>query len=172
VGRHRLPDEQDHDRDADAQAHGTRGPLETPASRRVIDTDATLEMELRRHRRDALELGRAAPDDLVFQRPRAGPCRKRHAHRWVQAAAKRAGLPAPRAHDLRHSLGRVLVAAGVPITSVARHLGHSNPATTMRIYARELDEQKRLGLVRDVLSRPRGSHRVATDTLDEAGTGL
>jgi hypothetical protein len=66
----------------------------------------------------------------------------------------------------------VLVAAGVPITSVARHLGHSNPATTMRIYARELDEQQRLGLVRDVLSRPRGSHRVATDTLDEAGTGL
>jgi hypothetical protein len=42
----------------------------------------------------------------------------------------------------------------------------------MRIYARELDEQQRLGLVRDVLSRPRGSHRVATDTLDEAGTGL
>lgn len=71
-------------------------------------------------------------------------------------------LPPVRVHDLRHSLGSVLVAAGVPIPTVSRHLGHSNPATTMRIYARELDEPQRLGLVRDVLSRSLGSHRVAT----------
>jgi integrase len=138
------------------------GPLKTPASRRVVDVDVRRVAELRRHRQEALSLGCAAPSDLVFQRPSGGPVPQRHAHRWVQAAAQRAGLPSPRVHDLRHSLGSVLVAAGVPITTVSRHLGHSNPATTMRIYARELDETQRLGLVAAALSRGSGSHEVAT----------
>ena len=148
--------------DRQMRRDGRPGRLKTAASRRVIDLDMRLSAELRRHRREALELGRAAPDDLVFQRPEGGPVSQRHAHRWVQAAAKRAGLPSPRVHDLRHSLGSVLVAAGVPITTVSRHLGHSNPSTTMRIYARELDETQRLGLVGEALSRGRGSQGVAT----------
>lgn len=156
--------------DRQMRRDGHAGRLKTQASRRVIDLDVRLASELRRHRREALELGRAAPDDLVFQRPEGGPVSQRHAHRWVQAAAKRAGLPAVRVHDLRHSFGSVLVSAGVPITTVARHLGHANPATTMRLYARELDETQRLGLVREVLSRGGGSHQVATDNEAHAQT--
>jgi integrase len=141
---------------------GRHGPLKTPASRRVVDVDVRLVAELRRHRQETLSLGCAAPSDLVFQRPSGGPVPQRHAHRWVQAAAQRAGLPSPRVHDLMHSLGSVLVSAGVPVTTVSRHLGHANPATTMRIYARELDETQRLGLVAAALSRASGSQEVAT----------
>jgi integrase len=150
---------------------GTFARPKTAASRRVIDLDLTLEAELRRHRRQALELGQAAPDDLLFQRPTGGPVSQRHTHRWLLAAAAKAGLPALRLHDLRHGFGSILVTAGVPITTVSRHLGHANPAVTMSVYARELDETQRLGVVRDVLSRSRGCPTVAPEAAEQAGNG-
>ena len=41
-------------------------------------------------------------------------------------------------HGLRHLCGSYMLERGTPITVVAKHLGHSNPATTMRIYAHSL----------------------------------
>lgn len=49
-----------------------------------------------------------------------------------------AGVGPLRFHDLRHSAGSMMIASGVPVPVVSEILGHSNPATTMRIYAHAL----------------------------------
>jgi integrase len=40
-----------------------------------------------------------------------------------------------RLHDLRHFTATRLIAAGVPVRTVSRRLGHSNPSTTLSVYA-------------------------------------
>jgi integrase len=55
---------------------------------------------------------------------------------WQRVLA-RAGVPKGLTlHDLRRTYGGVLINAGVPMTYVAKALGHSDPATTARHYAR------------------------------------
>lgn len=41
-------------------------------------------------------------------------------------------------HTLRHTHGSHLLAAGVPLTDVSKHLGHANPHVTATIYAHAL----------------------------------
>jgi integrase len=38
-------------------------------------------------------------------------------------------------HDLRHFTATQMLAAGVPVKTVAGRLGHSNAATTLNVYA-------------------------------------
>ncbi len=53
-----------------------------------------------------------------------------------RAAADAVGLPASfRAHDLRHTFASVTLAAGAPVTDVARWLGHSNIQVTYSTYS-------------------------------------
>ena len=56
-------------------------------------------------------------------------------NRAFQEAAKSAGLPGFRPHDLRHTFASVALSAGVPITDVARWLGHRNIQVTFRTYS-------------------------------------
>mgnify|MGYP003465461628 CR=1 FL=1 len=46
-----------------------------------------------------------------------------------------AGLEHVRLHDLRHYVATTLLAAGVPITTVAGRLGHARASTTLNVYA-------------------------------------
>jgi integrase len=39
-------------------------------------------------------------------------------------------------HSLRHSHASMLIAAGLPITTVAARLGHATPAVTLTVYSR------------------------------------
>jgi Phage integrase family len=48
---------------------------------------------------------------------------------------RKAGLPAFRLYDLRHSYASHLLAEGAPITYVAAQLGHARPTTTLAHYA-------------------------------------
>lgn len=43
-------------------------------------------------------------------------------------------LTSVRLHDLRHFMATELLAAGLPITTVAGRLGHARPATTLNVY--------------------------------------
>jgi integrase len=53
---------------------------------------------------------------------------------WDRAVTK-AGLdPKPTPHDLRHTCASWMLAAGVPITTVSRHLGHENIQITADTY--------------------------------------
>ena len=68
--------------------------------------------------------------------------------KWVPGKAfrrtlKRAGLPAFRLYDLRHTYASLLLAAGAPITYVSAQLGHATPATTLRYYAKWIPSQGR-----------------------------
>lgn len=46
-------------------------------------------------------------------------------------------------HGLRHTHASVLFAAGVSIPSVAKRLGHSNTATTQKVYLHVITELER-----------------------------
>src|SRR6185503_912431 len=73
--------------------------------------------------------------DLVFCHPKSGrvldPSRVR---KRFQAAALRAGLRPVRFHDLRHTFGTRMAAAGAPLRAIQEWLGHSDYRTTS-IYA-------------------------------------
>ena len=58
-----------------------------------------------------------------------------------QAAAKRAEIPAGfRPHSLRHAFASALLSRGVPITDVARWMGHQDIRETYRIYSHFMPE--------------------------------
>jgi integrase len=45
--------------------------------------------------------------------------------------ARRADVPVIRLHDLRHTHGTLLIAAGVPVKVVTERLGHAHPVFTI-----------------------------------------
>ncbi len=65
-----------------------------------------------------------------------GPVRS--IRKGVKAALARAGLPRVRIHDFRHTAAVTMLGEGVAIEKVAQVLGHSNLATTYRVYGRFL----------------------------------
>jgi integrase len=57
---------------------------------------------------------------------------------------KRQGIPEISVHGLRHTHASILLASGVSIASVSRRLGHSDMATTQKVYLhiiQELDDK-------------------------------
>ncbi len=53
-------------------------------------------------------------------------------------SAERAGLPAIRLHDVRHSYASAALAANVPAKVVSERLGHANIAITLDTYSHVL----------------------------------
>ena len=49
------------------------------------------------------------------------------------------GVAGVRLHDLRHFAATRLLAAGVPVNTVAGRLGHANAATTLNVYGHFLE---------------------------------
>ena len=54
--------------------------------------------------------------------------------RSFKPALKRAGLPAMRFHDLRHTTASLLLALGVDAKTVSAILGHTSPSFTLATY--------------------------------------
>jgi integrase len=113
----------------------TRGPFATPKTRRssrAVPLDDRLREELWRHQEQSQYQGEL---DLVFCHPSSGrvlePSRMR---RRFQDAARRAELRPVRFHDLRHTFGTRMAAAGAPLRAIQEWLGHSDYRTTS-IYA-------------------------------------
>ena len=98
---------------------------------------------LRQHRRKQAEqrlllgLGAAGDDDLVFARPDGSPYPPDTLSRDWWRAVNSLGLPRVMFHALRHSSASALIAAGLDVGAVSRRLGHSNPATTLRVYTHQ-----------------------------------
>jgi integrase len=109
----------------------TRGEFGTPKSRRssrAVPIADRVAAELERH----LQRSQFQGDmDLVFCHPQIGgvydPSKLR---RRFAAAVKRAGLRPIRFHDLRHTFGTRMAAAGAPLRSIQEWLGHSDYRTT------------------------------------------
>ena len=85
---------------------------------------------------------------------------------------KRAGVGPYRVYDMRHTFASLLLAENAPITYVAMQLGHSNPATTLRYYARWIGTPgKRWVTLLDRRHRGTASSELQTHLVLEPGDG-
>jgi integrase len=112
-----------------------RGEFTTPKSRRgqrSVPLATRVADELAGHRDRS---GFTDPDDLVFCHPRlGGPLERSRLFKRFKAVAVAAGFPALGFHDLRHTFGTRMAAAGVPLRTLQEWMGHRDFKTTL-VYA-------------------------------------
>ncbi len=122
---------------------GVLAPLKTPMSSRDVNLDPVLARELQAY---AAGVGLQGPEQLVF--PIAGQPMRQQMLWWrVKRAAERGGIAHCSVHDLRHTYGSILIAAGADVTYVQRQMGHASPQVTLRAYAGLWDEQQNVDRV-------------------------
>ena len=106
---------------------------------RTVDLTPEMVRSLERHvawlKTEALRCGWGEPEWL-FPNDQGLPLDESRVRRVFKTGLKDAKLPAFRLYDLRHTFASLLLAAGAPITYVSAQLGHVNPSTTLRYYAR------------------------------------
>ena len=123
-------------------------PPKTTKSRRTIPLPSIAVQALRRHRTRQLEerlrLGQKWNEqDLVFTGATGQPLYGPYITRRFQRILQQAGLPRLRFHDLRHSCASLLLAQGVPLSSIQEVLGHTSYAFTRDVYAHLSEELKK-----------------------------
>lgn len=113
----------------------TRGEFTTPKSRRssrAVPMADRLAAELERH------FGRSnwtGDDELVFAHPATGgPYDASRLRKRFKRAVAEADVRAVRFHDLRHTFGTHMAAAGAPLRAIQEWMGHQDHSTT-QIYA-------------------------------------
>ncbi|MBA2240472.1 MAG: site-specific integrase [Solirubrobacterales bacterium] len=113
----------------------------TDHGRRNVALDPVTVTALRTHRKrqaaERLALGPAYRDEqeLVFCREDGEPLWPQSFSRSFERHAKAAGLPAIRAHDLRHTHATLALAAGIHPKVVSERLGHASVGITLDIYS-------------------------------------
>lgn len=121
----------------------------TPRSSRTIHLAPSLVARLAAHRKSEAEAALASgrPYDLagfIFSRPDGRPLSGNIVGKAWPRALRRAGLPAVRFHDARHSVATQLLERGMSPRLVADLLGHSNIATTLGTYGHSTASQHEL----------------------------
>jgi len=139
-------------------ANGTLTLVEpkTENARRTLPLPLALVAALRAHRarqaEERLKLGEHWHDHgLVFCTRFGTPIHPRNLIRSFHALRKRAGLPSPRFHDLRHSCLSLLAAQGIPARVAMEIAGHSDIRLTQNVYTHVYDEAKQQAA--DVMDR-------------------
>ena len=68
-------------------------------------------------------------------------------------------------HGLRHDFGSTLVAAGIPVATVAAILGHSSPVVTTRLYLHSHDPaaQAAVEVLADMVARTPALRKTVSD---------
>ena len=110
------------------------GEFGTPKSRRSTRSVPLADAVAGELERLFQQSGRQADDDLVFADPVTGaPLQKAALLRRYRRALKAAQLdPTHRFHDLRHTFGTRMAAAGVPMRTLQEWMGHRDIDTTQR----------------------------------------
>jgi integrase len=119
------------------------------ASRRTVGLPQRAVSALQSHRKRQLEEKlRAGPlyqdGDLVFASGHGTPIDAQNVvNRYYKPLLKRAGLPAIRFHDLRHSCLSLLAQRGEPIRDLQALAGHATAAFTLQRYTHHYDSSAR-----------------------------
>jgi hypothetical protein len=125
--------------------HGRVKPTKT-YEERVVDLTPELVAVLQAHvawlRAETLRRG-GGEAQWLFPNEEGRPADESRVRKVFKRALTTARLPAFRLYDLRHTYASLLLAAGAPITYVSAQLGHANPATTLRFYARWIPSKGR-----------------------------
>jgi integrase len=107
-------------------------PLKTMAARRDVILLPSLAKDLIEAREQSLF---AEDTDYVFASSVGTPLIWRNCSpRGLGPAARKAGVPRMRWHDLRHTFASILIANGANVLFVSRQLGHCSPDTTLQVY--------------------------------------
>lgn len=111
------------------------GPPKTKKANRTVTCNASLSAALAAH---LPELGL---DDFAFQRPDGDYVRNSRFHKevWQPLMGELVGKELDRKpwiHEIRHAHTTHLLDANVPVHVVQARLGHEDPQTTLRVYAR------------------------------------
>lgn len=112
---------------------GEYGKPKSKRSSRAVPLATRVARELDHHfKRSSYQ----AEDELVFAHPQRGtPLDRSKVRKRFRSAIKRAGArPDIRFHDLRHTFGTRMAAAGVPLRTLQEWMGHRDLKTT-QIYA-------------------------------------
>ena len=114
-------------------------PPKTKAGRREIKIGPVTIKQLETHRRrQTIERGNSADrwheNDLIFPTKIGTPLDCRRVTDEFKVLLMRAGLPAIRFHDLRHTSLNTLLDNEIPLNTVQRRGGHAKASTTANIY--------------------------------------
>ncbi len=106
-------------------------------------TIAVLKAHKKRQLEERLAASSWADPGLVFPNTKGKIRRRDSVMHSLRRFLAEADLPAEvRFHDLRHTAATLAIKQGVPIPTVSKMLGHSDPAMTLRRYAHVLDEMR------------------------------
>ena len=132
--------------------HSGEGKSDLSTKRSVPMTDR-LTGELKKWR---LRTVYGADDDLVFGHPELGvPVDRTKVSRRFQEACAEAGVRQIRFHDLRHTFGTTLAAAGVPLRTIQEYLGHADLKTT-QIYMHYAPSAREVQAINEAFGDPAG----------------
>jgi len=138
-----------------------RGEHGTPKSRRSSRSVPLADLvagDLDRHYKQSAYQG---DDDRVFGHPdTGGPLDRSKVTKRFKAAAARAGLRPMRFHDLRHTFGTRMAAAGVALRTIQDWMGHRDFKTTL-IYADYQPAAEEAALVERAFSRANDGQKAA-----------
>lgn len=111
----------------------------TAKSLRTVHLPQRIVAELAEH---LAEFTAPEPDALVFTTAGGEPCHKGN-RQWFLAARRKAGLPALRWHDLRHTAQTFAAEQGVGLRALMNRMGHASPrAALIYIHASESADQQ------------------------------
>ena len=141
-----------YNRDATGEGRKTRLAFHEPKtekSRRAVPIPDACLAAIKRHKahqaEERLLLGQGYKDHgLVFCQAEGTPIDPRSMHRYFAQALERAGLPAIRLHDARHTFATWMLEQGISPKVVQTMLGHSSIRITLDVYSHvslELEKQ-------------------------------
>jgi integrase len=132
---------------------GHWGPPKSRRATRAVPMADRLAGELDRHYKAS---SYKAADDLVFGHPQRGTVLDHSALvRRFKRALRAGGVREVRFHDLRHTFGTRMAAAGVPMRTLQEWMGHRDFKTTL-IYADYAPSSHEAGLVERAFSQELG----------------